>query len=211
LHPPQEAGRSRSLEQRKLCRLTAPVLQKCSIRFHKVWYKLPVCRLNRKDKLVTSENASLSATSFVHWKNRVNWRVNLKTATGTVVTLASCPANLSHNVITWRINKHLKYPTSEWSNELYHRLKRSNDAYPMEIDLIDLQTFWTSYVINFLQKGSRNQFITSWVVQARGPANVKSFLAAFSFRIAINVSRATSYNFTIKNVSIESWRTSIER
>jgi len=73
----------------------------------------------------------------------------------------------------------------------------------MEIDFIDLQTFWTSYAINFLQKDSRKQFITSWVVQARGPANVKSFLAAFSFRIAINVSRATSYNFTIKNLSIK--------
>jgi hypothetical protein len=38
--------------------------------------------------------------------------------------------------------------------------------------------------------------ITSWVVQARGPANVKSFLLAFSLRRATNVRRATSYNCT---------------
>lgn len=50
-------------------------------------------------------------------------------------------------------------------------------------------------MINFIQKESV-QFITSWVVQARGPAKVMSFLLAFSFRIAINVSRATSYNLT---------------
>lgn len=49
----------------------------------------------------TSENANLSATSFVHSNNRVSWRVNRKTETGTVVTLASWPASLSHNVITW--------------------------------------------------------------------------------------------------------------
>lgn len=48
----------------------------------------------------TSENANLSATSFVHSNNRVSWRVTLRIDTGTVVTFASCPASLSHNVIT---------------------------------------------------------------------------------------------------------------
>lgn len=34
---------------------------------------------------------------------------------------------------------------------------------------------------------------TSWVVQARGPANVNSFLLIFSFRKAIKVNRAMSW------------------
>lgn len=56
--------------------------------------------------LLTSENANLSATSFVHSKQRVSCRVNFKTETGTVVTFASCPASLSHNVITQRQRQH---------------------------------------------------------------------------------------------------------
>lgn len=50
--------------------------------------------------MTTSENANLSATSFVHSNKRVSWRVKRKIETGTVVTFASCPASLSHNVIT---------------------------------------------------------------------------------------------------------------
>jgi len=36
------------------------------------------------------------------------------------------------------------------------------------------------------------RLITSWVVQARGPANVRSLPFNFSFRMAINVKRAIS-------------------
>lgn len=158
--------------------------------------------------MVTSENASLSATSFVHWKHRVNWRVNLKTATGTVVTLASCPANLSHKVITWGGKKkrwstnskhnsqkhHLQYLASQtkWIAQQFERQQWVSDNDLMIYEDRWSKLFWTYYVINFLQIDSV-QFITSWVVQARGPAKVMSFLLAFSFRIAINVSRATSY------------------
>lgn len=60
---------------------------------------------NKMCKQITSENANLSATSLVHSNNRVSWRVNLRIETGTVVTFASCPASLSHNVITYKSNK----------------------------------------------------------------------------------------------------------
>lgn len=59
------------------------------------------CMLRVIYQVHTSEKAKRSATSVVHWKRRVSTRVNLSTATGTVVTLASCPASRSHRLITW--------------------------------------------------------------------------------------------------------------
>jgi len=41
-------------------------------------------------------------------------------------------------------------------------------------------------------KQRRSSKVTSWVVQARGPANVRSLPFNLSFRMAINVKRAIS-------------------
>lgn len=107
----------------------------------------------------TSENANLSATSLVHSNRRVSWRVNLRTETGTVVTFASWPASLSHKVITWDQQVHVKFGLKCVSLNL------------------------NGFII----------WSTSWVVHARGPANVRSFPLMLSLRIAINVSRAISW------------------
>jgi hypothetical protein len=52
-----------------------------------------------RKKQPTSEKASRSAASVVHWKRRVIARVTLRMPRGTVVTLASWPANRSHSAM----------------------------------------------------------------------------------------------------------------
>lgn len=77
----------------------------------------------------TSENANRSATSLVHSKRRVSWRVNLRTETGTVVTFASWPASLSHKVITW--------DSSGFKNVKTHTYKHTRLYLPCDTNWID--------------------------------------------------------------------------
>lgn len=119
---------------------------------------------------LTSENANRSATSVVHWKSRVSKRVVFRTPTGTVVTLASCPANRSHKLMTC-----INYSRKLFSSDESTYMPSTCMVWPIKCNARSLE-----------------KQVTSWVVQARGPANVIAFLSAFSFRSAVKVRRATS-------------------